>query len=105
MIRARFFTQDGAPCGFCIRGHAGLDAAGRDILCAAVSSAAILAANTLTEESGIRALVREKDGYLYVWVVRKDRERSRAVLSALRRHLIGLFEAYPTYLQVETTEV
>ena len=93
MIRARFFTQDGAPCGFCIRGHAGLDAAGRDILCAAVSSA------------GIRALVREKDGYLYVWVVRKDRERSRAVLAALRRHLIGLFEAYPTYLQVETTEV
>lgn len=105
MIRARFLTRGGALCGFCIRGHAGLDAAGRDILCAAVSSAAILAANTLTEELGIRALVRERDGYLLVWVVREDRERSRAVLAALCRHLNGLFEAYPTYLQVETTEV
>ncbi len=105
MIRARFLERGGTLCGFRITGHAGMAASGRDILCAAVSSSAILAANTLTEALGVRALARETDGYLYIWVVRKDRERSRAVMDALRVHLTGLHEIYPTYLQVETTEV
>ncbi len=105
MIRARFLERDGVLCGFRITGHAGLAAAGQDILCAAVSSAAILAANTLTEALGVRALAREADGYLYVWVARKDRERGCAVMDGLRAHLNGLCETYPTYLQVEITEV
>ena len=87
MIRARFLERDGGLCGFRIQGHADLAEAGRDILCAA------------------RAVVRQADGYVYIWVVREDRERCRAVLAALRDHLTGLEEAYPTHLQVETTEV
>ncbi len=105
MIRACFLERDGGLCGFRIQGHADLAEAGRDILCAAVSSAAILTANTLTERLGARAVVRQADGYVYIWVVREDRERCRAVLAALRDHLTGLEEAYPTHLQVETTEV
>ena len=105
MIRARFLERDGGLCGFRIQGHAGLAEAGRDILCAAVSSAAILTANALTEQLGIRAVVRQADGYVYLWIVRKDRERGEALLAALCDHLTGLEEAYPTHLQVETTEV
>ena len=105
MIRSRFLERDGGLCGFRIQGHADLAEAGRDILCAAVSSAAILTANTLTERLGARAGVRQADGYGDIWVVRDDRERCGAVLAAWRDHLTGLEEDYPNHVQVETTEV
>ena len=40
MIRIRFRTQQGQISGFTLTGHAGAGAAGEDIVCAAVSSAA-----------------------------------------------------------------
>ena len=50
MIRIQFLTQpEGALQGFFMEGHAECGEAGQDIVCAAVSSAAYLVANTLTE--------------------------------------------------------
>ena len=55
MIQVEFSVHDHAPVGFCISGHAGAGSAGRDIVCAAVSSAAYMAANTLTDVIGAGA--------------------------------------------------
>ncbi len=49
MIRACFYYRGGVPVGFCLRGHAGWERRDEDILCAAVSSAAYLTVNTVTD--------------------------------------------------------
>ena len=50
MICAEFFTRpDGDLVGFRISGHSGCGEEGNDIVCAAVSSAAYMTANTVTE--------------------------------------------------------
>lgn len=62
MIRAVFFEGENGR-GFEIRGHAGGNA-GRDIVCAAVSSAVYMAANTVTDVIKIHADISEQDGHL-----------------------------------------
>lgn len=48
MIKANFYQKNGLYCGFIISGHAG-GKYGQDIVCAGVSSAVMLTANTLTD--------------------------------------------------------
>ena len=55
MIKARFFTEDHLLCGYEISGHSGSAESGQDVICAFVSSAAYMAANTLSEK---RKLIR-----------------------------------------------
>lgn len=49
MIKAVFYRKNGVLSGFHISGHAGYAAAGSDVCCAAVSSAAQLVCNTVTD--------------------------------------------------------
>ena len=105
MIRADFLVRTGVFCGFRLKGHAGSAPAGRDIVCAAVSSAFYMAANTLTEVCGCRVLIRERDGYLFCSVPEGDRKKAQTVLQGLQIHTEGLYAQYPTYIQVFTTEV
>ena len=64
MIRADFFANaDGALLGFSVLGHSGLAQEGEDILCAAVSSAAYMTANTVLEILHITPIsLRAEDG-------------------------------------------
>ncbi len=62
MIRAVFFEGENGR-GFEISGHAGGNA-GTDIVCAAVSSAVYMAANTVTEIIKVHADISEQDGHL-----------------------------------------
>ena len=55
MIFAEFFIKNSAYVGFKFKGHAGYDDFGNDIVCASVSSAVQLTANTITEFFGIDA--------------------------------------------------
>ena len=48
MIYAEFFTRQEKLYGFKISGHAGYADKGEDIVCASVSSAVQLVANTIT---------------------------------------------------------
>ncbi|MDR1630225.1 MAG: ribosomal-processing cysteine protease Prp, partial [Oscillospiraceae bacterium] len=47
MITAEFLTHSGRFWGIDLCGHAEYDESGKDIVCAAVSAAAIMAANTV----------------------------------------------------------
>ena len=77
MIRAVFFEGENGR-GFEISGHAG-GSAGTDIVCAAVSSAVYMAANTVTDVIKIHADISEQDGYLK-FSVGEENDSAAAVL-------------------------
>ena len=106
MICAEFFTShSGSLLGFHIHGHSGMAEAGSDVLCAFVSSAAYMAANTITEILGIDAQATDGEGDMLVRVKENDAEACRVVLEGLLLHLKNTEEQYPKFLKVTHTEV
>ena len=105
MIRAKLLTRGDHLCGFELKGHAGYAEQGRDIVCAAVSSAVYLTANTLTEVCGCRAEIAETEGQLSLRLSPESEEAGQNVLKGLRLHLEGLCAQYPKFIQLQLTEV
>ena len=104
MVCVTLFAREGLLCGFRISGHAG-GQAGTDIVCAAISSAALLAANTVTEVCGCHAVTRMRDGYLLLSVVSGDCHRAEEILEGLRLHLEQLRRQYPHRLHLDLLEI
>ena len=103
MTRISFKTKAGALCGFCITGHStenAEDVTGK-IVCSAVSSAAYMAANTITEivKDKCEILVSEAEMSLYL---KNASQASVLILEGLRLHLTGLEEQYPKRLNIIT---
>ena len=107
MIRIQFLTQpEGALQGFFVEGHAECGEPGQDIVCAAVSSAAYLVANTLTEICRVTPLsLRVGEGEMFFRIEPKDEPLCRDLLQGLKLHLQGLEEQYPHAIQVGYLEV
>ena len=105
MITVTFSCSDNLICGFKITGHSGFSDSGRDIVCAAVSSAAYMAANTITEILHINAEVTENDGFMQLSLSKHEAEKSAVVLNGLRLHLTALSEQYTKYITVKNSEV
>lgn len=107
MIRCDFLTLPGGTVvGFLLEGHAGAGAAGSDVVCAAVSSAAYLTVNTLTDVLHITpAALRVGEGEMFLRLSQKDEPPCRDILTGLRLHLIALEEQYPKRLRVGYSEI
>lgn len=107
MIRADFLTlPDGRLLGFRLRGHAGWGEEGTDIVCAAVSSAAYFAANTVTDVLGVMPLsLRAEEGEMLLRLEERDEPACRVLLLGLKLHLCGLEEQYPAHLKVNYLEI
>jgi uncharacterized protein len=104
MICAEFFTEpDGELVGFRISGHNG--EAGNDIICAAVSSSAYMAANTITDIIKADAQVTVEDGYMLVRVSPKEAKACRIIFAGFKLHMLGLEEQYSQNINVSYTEV
>ncbi len=100
MIRAEFrFPQAGAA-SFTVKGHAGFAEAGKDVVCAAVSSAAYLTANTVTEILGVKARAKVKEGSMEFAF--SGSEEAANIVRGLRLHLTELAEQYPGTIQIST---
>ncbi len=99
MIKARFHTTGNEICGFEISGHSGSAEAGEDIICAFVSSAAYMAANTLTEIVKANADIEVKDGFMSLGLTSKIPE-AQQILEGLRLHLESLAGDYPDNIKV-----
>ena len=99
MIKARFFTEDNLICGYEISGHSGSAEAGQDIICAFVSSAAYMAANTLSEILGAEIEAEVADGFMEIRVASKLSE-AQQILEGLRLHLRSLAGDYPDNIKV-----
>lgn len=94
--------DDGTPRGFIIKGHSGSAERGRDIVCAAVSSAAYLTANTLLETVGVKADAEVDDGYMKFVVDETCKSRASDFLNGFALHLNQLREQYPAYVSIIT---
>ena len=104
MIRVRFKTADDLLVGFHLSGHAGAGDYGQDIVCAAVSSAAYMTANTVTEIVGATADITVDDGYMSVKVTDKIAD-CQDILSGFQLHLQAMQEQYPKRVHLMNTEV
>ena len=105
MITVTFKTNGNLICGFTVSGHSDYAQEGSDIVCAAVSSAVIMSANTITEVQHINTDVTESDGFVNLNLSKSDAEKSRDVLDGLRLHLTALSEQYSKDIKVKITEV
>ncbi len=102
MIGARFgYTSDGFICSFEISGHSGFAEAGSDIVCAAVSSAAYMCANTLTEIEGLKPEISETDGLMTLKLNAEDAKKADVTLRGLLLHLEQLSRQYPDFIKLE----
>ncbi len=104
MIRVRFHTAHDALIGFTLDGHAGAGVRGEDIVCAAVSSAAYMTANTVTEIIGATADITVRDGYMQVMLTDKI-DGCQEILSGFRLHLEAMQDQYPKRVHLMNTEV
>ena len=105
MICAALLKRNGTLCGFDVNGHSGSAACGQDIVCAAVSSAVYMAANTLTEVCGCHADIHQADGALRLTVAKADTDKAQQLLQGLQLHLNELAAQYPQFIQIQQTEV
>ncbi|NMP37745.1 MAG: ribosomal-processing cysteine protease Prp [Clostridiales bacterium] len=102
MIEVTFYSLDsGALSGFSSLGHANAGDAGNDIVCAAVSSAVYMAANTVTDVLGIDAQVRCDEAYLSLRINADDTEKAQGILGGLLLHIEQLQQQYPKNVSVQ----
>ena len=116
MLKAEFFIlNDGKIKGFDISGHSGYAESGKDIVCAAVSSAAYMVANTITEVlNKVRITVcgkefalqtEESAGYMRLLVHDKYLSDCGYILQGFKNHLLMLEEMYSKNIKVFYKEV
>lgn len=79
MTRVVFLRAGQTLLGYDISGHSGAGVAGEDVVCAAISSAAYLVANTITEVCAIAAETAATDGHMTVpgWTKRMPPDANR----------------------------
>ena len=99
MVKAAFRIRDN-EAAFTVTGHAGAGTAGEDIVCAAVSSAAYMAANTITEILGVNAETDVREGYMRVSF--GGSKAAADIVKGLRLHLRELQAQYPDNVKVMT---
>ena len=105
MTKATFFSKGGKLCGFSVSGHTGYGVAGRDILCAAISSAVQMTANGITEILKREAKVEAKGVTVTLQLENDPDEMACAMIGALKLHLELLKEDHPKNIQISCTEV
>ena len=105
MIRAVLTVEDGIITGFSLSGHADFAEQGRDIVCAAVSSAAYMAANTVTDVQNLPCSVTADDGYMEMHLSKQEAEQAQVILNGLLLHLDALCKEYPAFINLKISEV
>lgn len=102
MIKADFYRDSREKLlGFEVSGHAGLADEGQDVCCASVSSAVMLAANTITEAFRITAKVSVEENEIMLKLGEDPQGEGDKVLLGLLSHLYLLQEEFPGYVMVK----
>ena len=101
MTKVKFLFDDNSLSGFDISGHSSVD--GDDefgkIVCAAVSSAAYLTANTVTEIIGDKASIRIDDAKMFFKVNNPSKD-TLIILKGFKLHLEQLSEQYSNNIEI-----
>lgn len=100
MIYVTFYKQAQVYTGFELRGHAGTAPAGKDLVCAFVSSAAYMTANTLTDVLHLPIEPEIDEGFLRVRLSPDAGEAAQALLQGFHLHLRALAKQYPRAIKI-----
>ena len=104
MTKCEFFTEDDRITGFSVSGHSGYAEAGKDIVCAAISTAVTMAEATINDVLGAKAKVRVRDEQARITLtlpVSCDEEDAvQAVLAGMMLTLCSMRDDYPYYIEV-----
>ncbi len=105
MIKATFYRQkDGNLSGFEIKGHSGYSEQGQDIICASVSSAAYMTANTVTDVIFGKADIAVDEGYMS-FILKDKIESSQVILEGFLLHVKALATDYEDFVLCKETTV
>lgn len=99
MIEIEFYSGINGLCGFEASGHALGSEAGENVICAFVSSACLMAANTVTEIIGLDADAQSDDGYLKLMIL-ENASLAQDILNGFRLHMTELEKDYPANIKV-----
>ena len=103
MIRISFNKKGGLLTGFECKGHSNLGESGNDVLCAFVSSACYMCANTVTEVIKLNAASRDADGFMRL-EIKEPPEKAQDILNGTLLHFTELEKQYPENIKVIITE-
>ena len=106
MIHAEFFRSSSTDklLGFSISGHAGFADEGFDIVCASVSSAVMLTANTVTECFKLNAKVADNGNEILLKLGEDPEGTGDKLVLGLMTHLYLLSEQFPDAVKVSVHE-
>lgn len=99
MINVEFYSGINGLCGFEVNGHAQGSDAGENVLCAFVSSACLMTANTVTEVLKLDCDAQSDDGYLKLMIL-ENATAAQDILNGLKLHLTELMKDYPDNIKV-----
>ena len=103
MVRISFYKKGDMLTGFESKGHSNTAEYGSDVLCAFVSSACYLTANTVTEVIGLHADARAEDGYMRL-SIKETPEKAQDILNGMKLHLTELQKDYPENIEIRVLE-
>ena len=103
MIRISFIKKGGLLTGFECKGHSELGEEGSDVLCAFVSSACYLCANTVTEVLKLKSAAKDADGFMRL-EVKEQPEKAQDILNGTLLHFEELQKQYPENIKLVITE-
>lgn len=104
MIQVQFFSRREHLVGFKVSGHSMLADFGKDILCAAVSSAVQLTVNGIVEILAISSKVKVAENSISLLIL-DDQQAAESFLYALKLHFHLLEQDYPKNLSLSFMEV
>ncbi len=100
MVTVKLFSSEGLIRGFKLSGHTGCGTAGEDIVCAAVSSAAYLVANTVTEVMGIKTQPEVGEALMKLELSKEQAVTAQVILKGFELHIRELEKAHPKNIKV-----
>lgn len=98
-------TKDGVYSGFEVRGHAGKAPCGRDIVCAAVSTAVQMALIGIDEVAGVKNTYVIRDAYIKCDIPQnlssEQSLRVQSLVSAMHLCIKSIAEQYQDFVRVK----
>ena len=105
MISIRFIKEYNLILGFELKGHSGYAEHGSDIVCASVSSAAYMTANTITDVLDLDADIAVDDGYMKMKLTSQNAMKAQNILKGFELHMNELSQQYQINIKVNYSEV
>ena len=105
MINAVFTVSDGLIRSYEISGHSDFSEQGSDIICSAVSSAAYMTANTITDVQELDCIVTVNDGFMKLKLSKAEARSAQVILNGLLLHLNALSQEYSDFINLKISEV